>query len=116
VITKVRHLKSIGRFYNLSSNGCEIEWGKQALVFAPNAYGKSTLVSVSHSLRDNNPSLVRARKTPGAKEHPEATITVDAAARVFSGTGWNKSVPSIQVFNEPFIHAKSHFAVRTVRP
>lgn len=105
MITKVKRLKTIGKFYNFSAQANELDWHKNTFVFAPNAYGKSTLVNVLRSLRDNDPKMIRARKTLGAVDAPEAVILIDGANHVFNGTRWDKPFPSIQIFDAPFIHS-----------
>ena len=105
MITKIKLVKRVGKFYCFSAQGDALDWDKNTFVFAPNAYGKSTLVSVLRSLRDNDPNLIRARKTLGAVVAPEAVIVIEGANHVFNGTGWNSPFPSIQVFDGPFIHA-----------
>ena len=104
MITKVRRLKSIGKFYDFSEKANSLDWHKNTFVFAPNAYGKTTLVNVLRSLRDNDPKLIRARKTLGAAAEPEAIIVIDSANHVFTGTKWERQYPAIQIFDVPFIH------------
>ncbi|MDP2853197.1 MAG: AAA family ATPase [Smithellaceae bacterium] len=104
MITKVRRLKSIGKFYDFSEKANALDWHKNTFVFAPNAYGKTTLVNVLRSLRDNDPKLIRARKTLGAAAEPEAIIVIDSTNHVFTGTRWERQYPAIQIFDVPFIH------------
>lgn len=104
MITKVKRLKSIGKFYDFSEKANALDWHKNTFVFAPNAYGKTTLVNVLRSLRDNDPKLIRARKTLGAAAEPEAIIVIDSANHVFNGTRWERQYPAIRIFDVPFIH------------
>lgn len=105
MIAKCQRIRSVGKFYSYAAKGEGLDWHKNTFVFAPNAYGKSTLVNVLRSLRDNEPKLIRARKTLGAVAAPEAVIVVDGANHVFNGTRWDKPFPTIQIFDAPFIHA-----------
>lgn len=105
MITKAKRLKKIGKFYDFSCSANDLDWHKNTFVFAPNAYGKSTLVNVLRSLRENDPKLIRARKTLGAVAAPEAVLVVDGANHVFNDTRWDKPFPAIQIFDAPFIHA-----------
>ena len=105
MITKAKRLKSIGKFYDFSSSANDLDWHKNTFVFAPNAYGKTTFVNVLRSLRDNDPKLIRARKTLGATASPEAVIVIAGGSHVFNGTRWDKPCPGIQIFDSPFIHA-----------
>lgn len=105
MITKIKRVKNIGKFYDFSAQANALDWHKNTFVFAPNAYGKTTLVTVLRSLRDNDPKLIRARKTLGAVTAPEAAIIIDGANHCFNGTKWDKPFPAIQIFDAPFIHA-----------
>lgn len=105
MIIKVRLLRNIGKFYNFSAKGDGLGWHKNTFLFSPNAYGKSTLVNVLRSLRENEPKFIRARKTLNAAALPEAVITVNGVDHVFNGKKWDKPYPAIQIFDVPFIHA-----------
>jgi len=103
VITGIKLLRGIGKFYGFSTKTSVLDWKKNTFVFAPNAYGKSTLVNVLCSLRDNDPRLIRARRTLSAVADPAAVIVIDGEEHVFGGTSWDKPFASIQVFDVPFI-------------
>jgi len=105
MITKIKRMKNIGKFYDFSTKGSGLDWHKNTLLFAPNAYGKSTVVSVCRSLRDNDPKLIQARKTLGSAGSPEAVLIVDGTNHVFNGTTWDKACSEIQIFDVPFVHA-----------
>lgn len=105
MIEKCQRIRSVGKFYNYAAKGEALDWHRNTFVFAPNAYGKSTLVNVLRSLRDNDPKLIRARKTLGALAAPEAVVVVDGANHVFNGTRWDRPFLAIQIFDAPFIHA-----------
>jgi len=104
MITKIRFLRSIGKFYNYSAKGGGLDWHKNTFVIAPNAYGKSTLVDVLRSVRDDDPNVIRARRTLGSNTSPEAVIVIDSKNHVFNGTKWDRTHPAIRIFDVPFIH------------
>jgi len=104
MITKIRRLKNIGKFYNYCTKGVGLDWHKNTFVIAPNAYGKSTLVDVFRSVRDNDPKVMRARRTLGSVGSPEAVIIIDGENHVFNGTKWDKTYPAMKIFDVPFIH------------
>lgn len=104
MITKTILLKNIGKFYDFSDNSPTLDWHKNTFVFAPNAYGKSTLVNVLLSLRDNDPKLILGRKTLGTDAPPKAVIMIDGEIHAFDGTRWIRSFSAIQFFDVPFIH------------
>lgn len=105
MIIKTKRLKNIGKFYDFADQANALDWHRNTFLFAPNAYGKSTLANVLRSLRDNDPQIICARKTLGAAGPPEATIVIDGVNHVFSGNRWNNPFPAIQFFDVPFIHA-----------
>lgn len=105
MITKVKRLKYIGKFYDFSCQENALDWHKNTFLFAPNAYGKSTLVNVLRSLRDNDPKLIRSRRTLDKVTAPEAAIVIDGTNHVFNGTRWERPFPNIRIFDALFIHA-----------
>ena len=104
MITKIKRLKSIGKFYDFAAKGDGLDWHKNTFIFAPNAYGKSTLVNVLRSMCENDPRILRARKTLDRAASPEATVIVDGVNYVFNGTRWDKTCPTIRIFDVPYIH------------
>jgi wobble nucleotide-excising tRNase len=105
MITKIKRLKNIGKFYDFSTKGDGLDWHKNTFFYGPNAYGKSTLVNVFRSVRDNNPKVIHARRTLSSVTSPEAVIIIDGVNHVYNGTKWDKTYPEIQIFDVPFIHA-----------
>ncbi len=105
MITKCKRIKNVGKFYNFSCQENALDWHKNTFLFAPNAYGKSTLVNVLRSLRDNDPKLIRSRKTLGKVTALEAVIVIDGANHVFNGARWDRTFPNIRIFDAPFVHA-----------
>jgi ABC-type branched-subunit amino acid transport system ATPase component len=105
MITKCKRIKNVGKFYDYAAKGDGLDWHKNTFLFAPNAYGKSTLVNVLLSLRENDPKIIRGRKTLGTLAAPEAVIVIDDAPYVFNRTRWDRPFPHIQIFDAPYIHA-----------
>lgn len=104
MITKVRRIKNIGKFYDYASSGVGLDWHRNTFFIAPNAYGKSTLVNICRSMREGDPKLILGRKTLGSTDHSGVVITVDGTNHVFDGTKWDKTCPCISIFDAPFIH------------
>jgi wobble nucleotide-excising tRNase len=104
MINKIKRLKSVGKFYDFVAKGEGLEWHKNTFLFAPNAYGKSTLVSVLKSLSGNDPNILRGRRTLNSTASPESTLIIDGEDYIFNGAKWNRTYPAIQIFDVPFIH------------
>lgn len=105
MIQKLKLLKNTGKFYDFSAKGIGLDWHKNTFLFAPNAYGKSTLVNVFRSLRDNAPQIMRARKTVNATTTQEAVVIVDGVNHVFNGTKWDNPCQVLHIFDTTFINA-----------
>lgn len=105
MISKVKRVKCVGKFYDFSCQANELDWHKNTFLFAPNAYGKSTLVNVFRSLQRNDPKIIRARKTVNKPTPPEAVIVVDGANHIFKSAKWDKPCETIQIFDTHYIHA-----------
>lgn len=103
MITKIKRLKGIGKFYDFDAKGAGLDWHKNTFLFAPNAYGKSTIVEVFRSLRDNDSKIIRARKTLDATMSPEVVVIIDGSNHIFNGTRWDKPYSGIQIFDVPYI-------------
>lgn len=104
MITKIKRLKNIGKFYDYGTKGDGLDWRKKTFLFAPNAYGKSTLVNVLRSLRDGNPKIISSRKTINAAGPAEAVIIADGNNHVFGGAKWDKLLPTVKIFDTSYIH------------
>ncbi|MCL5422512.1 MAG: AAA family ATPase [Nitrospirae bacterium] len=104
MISKIKRIKNIGKFYDYASKGDGLDWKKKTFLFAPNAYGKSTLVNVLRSLRDGNAKIISSRKTVNASGNAEAVIIAGGENHVFGGAKWDKSLPAVKIFDTSYIH------------
>lgn len=104
MISKAKYLKNVGKFYNFSCKANELDWHRNTFVFAPNAYGKSTLVNVFRSLCGNDPKIIGAHKTLTASAPPEAVIVIGGENYVFNGSIWSKPCSAIQIFDTTYIY------------
>lgn len=105
MISKIKILKNIGKFYDFAGKGDGLDWHVNTFLFAPNAYGKSTLVNVLRSLRESNSNLLRARKTLGSTAPQKVILTINSENYIFNGSNWEKGCKTIQIFDTPFIHS-----------
>jgi wobble nucleotide-excising tRNase len=104
MINKIKRLKSIGKFYDFAAKDDGLDWHKNTFLFGPNAYGKSTLVSVLQSIGTNDPNILRGRRTLDRAASPEAILVIDGVNCVFNGTKWDRTCPTIQTFDASYIH------------
>jgi wobble nucleotide-excising tRNase len=104
MIKKFIGIKNTGRFMNYSSAG-DVELRRYNLFFAENGRGKTTLCAILRSMQTAAPEYIIERTTLGATGNPEVKILLenkDVAA--FDGKAWNKSLPSIEIFDSTFIN------------
>jgi len=105
MVKKFINIKNTGRFLNYSSSG-DVELRRYNLFFAENGRGKTTLCAILRSLQTARPEYILERKTLGATGDPQVKILLannDVAA--FDGKTWDKSFPSIEIFDSAFINA-----------
>lgn len=104
MLDRVRLLQSIGRFDQVSA--ANIELTPLTLVYAENARGKTTLVSIFRSLQRGDPLPIQERKRLGSSTATKIALTFsdEADAIVFENGSWNRAKPNIAVFDEQFIN------------
>ncbi|PJC30282.1 hypothetical protein CO051_06500 [Candidatus Roizmanbacteria bacterium CG_4_9_14_0_2_um_filter_39_13] len=58
----IKEIKNIGTFANFV-NGASLGFEKLTFIYGVNTSGKTTLTDIFQSLKENNPLIIRARKT-----------------------------------------------------
>ncbi len=103
MIKKIIKIKNIGK-YDIPSVNEEDFFGINTLIFGANKIGKTTLVAILRSLRENDVSIVSSRKTFGtsAEEKQECEIVCDDGTRFIYNSSW--SYKNIEIFDNEFIN------------
>lgn len=104
MLERVRLIQGIGKFDHVAA--ANIDLSPLTLVYAENARGKTTLVSIFRSLADGDPLPISERKRLGATRAAQVVLTFadEVDAVVFENGSWSKSKPNIAIFDEQFIN------------
>ena len=104
MIKKFIALKNVGRFLNYAYDG-DMELRRYNLFFAENGRGKTTVCAILRSLQTSKPEYIIERKTLGGTGDPHVKILLDPTGMAtFDGKAWNKTHPSIEIFDSAFIN------------
>lgn len=107
MLSKIRHIKNVGRFYELMPKGtgaANSNFEKFNLIYADNGTGKTTLGAIIKSLANNDPSEVIKRKTIPGESDCEISINIDNKDCNFLNGKWNRLPDSkFVIFDEEFI-------------
>ena len=104
MLQHIRLVQSIGQFDHVTASN--IDLSPLSLIYAENARGKTTLVSIFRSLQTGDPLPIRERRRLGATRgiHVALSFTDEANAIVFQNGTWSATKPNIAVFDEQFIN------------
>ncbi len=94
MLTKINHIKNIGRFYEVMPKGtaqssCALEAFN--LIYADNGTGKTTLGAVIKSLAFNEPERILSRKTISGTGPCEVSLEVGGQQCNFLNDVWKRS-------------------------
>ena len=107
MIHKIERLISIGKFKNYQATG-DVAFKKLTLFYGDNGVGKTTLASILRSLTQNNPEIVKRRKsinqtTPQAAQIVQRNTTGDTHHTFNPTTDWTVPFPDIEIFDIHFV-------------
>lgn len=107
MIHKIESLKCIGKFRNYSASG-DVAFNILTLIYADNGGGKTTLTSVLRSANQNDPEIIKRRKSTNLATAQGAQIVQRNSGVVthhtFNGTGWTNIFPNIEIFDIHFVN------------
>jgi wobble nucleotide-excising tRNase len=120
-IKRIKEIINVGTYKNFITGG-DKQFEELTLVYGLNTYGKTTLIDIFQSLKDNKSSLINNRKTiPNVNEDQKIILTVSEKNGKeekisFQNSMWNKSNFSdkIEIFGEDFID-KNLFTHSTIQ-
>ncbi|MGA0606581.1 AAA family ATPase [Phenylobacterium sp. VNQ135] len=114
MLTRIDRLKNIGRFRSFNQRADAL--GRLALLFARNGFGKTTICAVLRSAAAQDSGSIDERLHLGNAGPPEAALVFDpTGAVVFQNGTWNRSPPSILIFDGEFIRRNVHAADEVTR-
>lgn len=102
MIWKILKIKNVGRFKSFTKTDDELSFKKNTVIFGYNTYGKSTITSIFHSLKDGDIEYIQGRKTFGASTNQEIEILyIDKSKSIFPEANWQNK--EIEIFDNEFI-------------
>ncbi|MEN9852627.1 MAG: hypothetical protein RI996_570, partial [Candidatus Parcubacteria bacterium] len=105
MLKRIQKILNIGKFESCIIPCCQFE--KETIIFGSNTKGKSTLTAILRSLQTGNNDILIGRKTFGASGSKNVEIDFENNGTndkyTFQNKAWNKSNPSILIFDSKFI-------------
>jgi wobble nucleotide-excising tRNase len=103
MLTRLRLFRGIGRFDAAVPN---IALARNALIYAENARGKTTLAAILRSLATGDAAVVMERHRLASAQTPHVVIEADGGPpAVFENGVWNRTIPQIATFDDAFVDA-----------
>lgn len=106
MINKIERLVSIGKYRNYQTAGI-VNFKKLTLLYGDNGGGKTTLTSVIRSLTNNDPEIIRSRKSTNAIEQQAAQISYSNGTithyTFHHANGWTAQLPNVEIFDIHFV-------------
>ncbi len=114
MLVRVVYLRHIGRFTEFEQKAPQL--GKLALLFARNAYGKTTLCAVLRSVSSQDPGPINERAHLGKYGAPVASIEFSPSGiTAFKNGSWDRTSPPLLVFDSEFVRQNIHTAEEVTR-
>lgn len=107
MLRRIIAIKNVGRFRNSVATP-NPALARRTLVFAPNAYGKTTFCTIMRSVQSGDGGIILGRKTLGSAAPPEIDLLFADGNRRFHSGGWSGTEPKISVFDGTFVAANVH--------
>lgn len=105
MLSRFKEIKNIGRFCDAHPAGRA--FSEKTVIFGNNGNGKSTLTAILRSLSENDPSLIKERKTFGETSAQSVEMVfVDGETNndvSFKSGSWDKTFEDIRIFDTKFI-------------
>lgn len=104
MLKHIRLVEAVGQFEQVAA--AQIELNPLSLVYAENARGKTTLVSILRSLQSGDPLPIQERRRLGSATPPKVVLSFsdEANAIVFENGAWSASKPNLAIFDEQFVN------------
>ena len=102
MLNKVITIQNVGRFAQSASTP-NPDFKKHSLVFAPNAYGKSTFCAVLRSWSSGEIDEIIGRSRLGAEDDPKVDLLFNGNRVTFVNGQWSEASPPVSVFDGTFV-------------
>lgn len=115
MIKNIIKLKNVGLFRHGCPNGA-VAFSQTTGIYAENARGKSTFVTILRACHMSDVTRMIARRTIDVTDEPEVELLLDNNAMLkYENGAWSGNVPDISVFDSEFVEKNvySGFSVRT---
>jgi wobble nucleotide-excising tRNase len=103
MIERFQLIRNIGKFDSVNAGNLAL--GRLTVIYGENARGKTTLTTILRSLATGSPILMTERKRFDTVSPPHIVIECSGGPppAVFQDNAWNRTLPSIAVFDDAFI-------------
>ncbi len=102
MLKKVISVSNLGKFKNYQASG-DVELRKINIVYADNGQGKTTLSAIFRSLSENNPSILKGRRTLGQTSPVSVHLRFKDDNVTFQNDAWSLHIPYFEIFDSRFI-------------
>ena len=114
MLLTIDSISEIGRFASLRHKAPQLS--RLALVFARNAYGKSTICAVLRAAATGDAQAISARRRLGASNESKVRTLWERAGTVsFEGGRWHSNPEPVYVFDQDFVVRNVHVAGNVTR-
>ena len=113
MLHKVDSLSEIGRFATLRHKAPQ--FARLTLLFAKNAYGKSTICAVLSAAAERDPLGIYSRRRLDAAAEPRVSIEWDTSVAAFDRGSWNRDISPIAIFDQDYVERNVHVAGHVTR-
>lgn len=114
MLKKIITIKNIGKFKDYQYEG-DVELRKLNIIYANNGRGKTTLVTILRSLKNNDPSIIEGRRTLSSSQDPYVKLLFDHGDVIYKDMGWSEEITNFKIFDETFI-SENVFSGNLVSP
>lgn len=123
MIKRIKRISQVGVFSD--ANCAPLGFDKSTIIYGLNTYGKSTLCDIFQSLSQDNPELIKNRKTIPQDAQPqivEISVSADLESTeesiIFKNGRWqaNTTNEHLEVFGQSFIHDNVFTGLSFERP
>ena len=106
MLQRISKIKNVGVFkeYSLDEEKHgNVKFSKTNIVYGENSSGKSTLVGILKSIRNNDSEIIEGRLSIGNTNKPSIELLINDTNYLFDNN-WNKLYPKISIFDQDYIN------------